>query len=93
MQNLSLWILRSFLFLLGLFVALFFIVPGSVLEIYVPNYIYFILILALPVLIDLFFNKNMIKKYFYWSVFIILVFISLKFILEYWFNNSFNIMI
>lgn len=93
MKNLSLFIFRFLSLLLGLFIILFFIVPGSVLEIYVTNYLYFISIPILLVFADLFFNKNINKKYFYYSIIITIIFVVLKFILEYWFNNSFNIMI
>jgi hypothetical protein len=92
MKNLSLWIFKLMVSLLLVFIVLFFIFPGSVLEVYIPNYIYFVSIPLMLVLVDLFFNKNLNKKYFYLSIFIILIFIILKFVLEYWFNNSFNIM-
>jgi hypothetical protein len=92
MKNLSLWIFKLMVSLLVIFIVLFFIAPGSVLEVFIPNYIYFVSVPIILVLIDLFFDKNLNKKYLCLSIAIILIFIILKFTLECWFNNSFNIM-
>ncbi|MFA6353811.1 MAG: hypothetical protein WCW93_02680 [Candidatus Paceibacterota bacterium] len=92
MKNLSSWVFRVILLFLVASFVLFFLNPGFIVQLYVLYYIYFIPFFVALILIDYFFNKNINKKYFYLSIIIIFIFISLKFVLEYWFNNSFNIL-